>query len=63
MKFKELQGQKVKSNSYNFKDYDLVLLNVEARQKLAPLWKGLFEIKEIQGASAFIQELGKWENQ
>lgn len=46
-KFKELQGQKLKSNDYDFVDNDLVLLGIESRQKLEPLWKGPFEIKEI----------------
>jgi hypothetical protein len=48
-KFKELQGQKLKSNDYDFVDNDLVLLGIESRQKLEPLWKGPFEIKAICG--------------
>jgi hypothetical protein len=59
IKFKELQGQRVKSNNYEFKENELVLLRVEARQKLEPLWKGPFEIKGIKGSNAVVQELGK----
>jgi hypothetical protein len=32
IKFKEMQGQKVKSNDYDFNENDLVLLRVETRQ-------------------------------
>jgi hypothetical protein len=63
VKFKESQGQKVKSNEYEFKKDDLVLLRVEQRQKLEPLWKGPYEIKEIQGPNAVVQELGKRKEQ
>jgi hypothetical protein len=59
VKFKEKQRQKVKSNEESFKENNLVLLRVEGRQKLDPLWKGPFEIKEVQGSNAVIQELGK----
>ncbi|PNF18384.1 hypothetical protein B7P43_G12483 [Cryptotermes secundus] len=63
IKFKESQGQKVKSNSYEFKENDLALLRIENRQKLDPLWKGPYEIKKIQGSNAVIQELGKRRHQ
>jgi hypothetical protein len=36
-----------------------VLLKVEARHKLDPLWKGPFEIKDVQGYNAVIHELEK----
>jgi hypothetical protein len=62
IKFREMQGQKVKSNECNFND-DLVLLRVETRQKLEPLWKGPFEMKAMQGPSAIIQKLGKRKKQ
>jgi RNase H-fold protein (predicted Holliday junction resolvase) len=57
IKFKELQSQRVRSNCYEFKESDLALLRVEARQKLEPLWKGPFEIKSIKGSNAVIQDL------
>jgi hypothetical protein len=63
MKFKESQGQKVKLNSYDFKENYLALLRVENRQKLDPLWKGPYKIKRIQGSNAVIQELGKQKHQ
>jgi hypothetical protein len=63
IKFKELQSQRVKSNCYEFKENDLVLLRVESRHKLEPLWKGPFEIKSIKGSNAVIQELGKRKQQ
>jgi hypothetical protein len=63
MKFKEAQGQKVKSNEYSFKDNYLVLLRVETRQKLEPLWKGPFEIQEIKRPNAVIQGVGKRKKQ
>ncbi|PNF16929.1 hypothetical protein B7P43_G03694 [Cryptotermes secundus] len=63
IKFKESQGQKVKSNSYEFMENDLALLRIENRQKLDPLWKGPYEIKKIQGSNAVIQELGKRRHQ
>jgi hypothetical protein len=59
VKFKEAQGQKVKSNEYNFNTNDLVLLRIETRQKLEPSWKGPFEIQEMKKPNAIIQELGK----
>jgi hypothetical protein len=59
IKFKEVQKQKVKSNEREFKENYLVLLRVEARQKLEPLWKGPFEIHEINRPNATIQEIGK----
>jgi hypothetical protein len=59
IKFKEAQSQKVKFNEHVFKENDLVLLRIETRQKLDPLWKGPFEIQEIRGKNAVIQELGK----
>jgi hypothetical protein len=42
-----------------FKENDLALLKIENRQKLDPLWKGPYEIKEIKGSNAIIQEVGK----
>jgi hypothetical protein len=54
IKFKEAQGQKLKSYSYDFKENYLALLKVENRQKLDPLWKGQYEIKRIQGSNADI---------
>jgi hypothetical protein len=59
VKFKEMQGQVVKSHDHEFERDDLVLLRVEMRQKLEPLWKGPFEIKEVKRPNAVIQELGK----
>jgi hypothetical protein len=59
VKFKEKQREQVKYNEESFKENDLLLLRVEARQKLDPLRKGPFEIKEVQGSNAVIQELGK----
>jgi hypothetical protein len=63
IKFKESQREKVKSNDYDFNEKDLVLLKVENRQKLDPLWKGPYEIRKIQGSNAVIQELGKRRHQ
>jgi hypothetical protein len=59
IKFKESQRQRVKCNEHKFKNKDLVLMRVETRQKLEPLWKGPFEIKEIQGTNAILQLIGK----
>jgi hypothetical protein len=59
IKFKEMQSQKVKSNEYKRNKNDLVLLRVETRQKLEPLWKGPFEIQEIRKPNAIFQGLGK----
>jgi hypothetical protein len=55
----QAQGQKVKSNSHGFRENDLALFRVEARQKLEPLWKGPFEIQSIRGSNSIIQEVGK----
>jgi hypothetical protein len=63
MKLKELQRQKVEFNEVNFKENHLVLLRVEHRQKLDPLWKGPYEIKKVKGSNAVIQEVGKRKNQ
>ena len=63
VKCKEAQRLKVKSNECDFKENDLVLLKVENRHKLDPLWKGPYEIKEIKGSNAVIQELGKRKHQ
>jgi hypothetical protein len=63
IKFKESQREKVRSNDYVFKVNDLVLLKVENKQKLDPLWKGPYEIKQIQGSNAVIQEIGKRRHQ
>jgi transposase InsO family protein len=63
IKFKELQRLKVKSNSHDFKENDLALLRVENKQKLDPIWKGPYEIKEIEGSNAIIQEVGKRKHQ
>jgi hypothetical protein len=59
IKFKQVQKQKVKSNEYEFKNNDLVLLRAEARQKLDPLWEGQFEIQKINIPNAIIQGIGK----
>jgi hypothetical protein len=59
IKFKEEQVGKVKSNEWEFKENDLVLLRVETRHKLEPLWKGPFEIQEIRRPNAIIQGIGK----
>jgi hypothetical protein len=59
IKFKETQREKVRSHDYMFKENDLALLKVENRQKLDPQWKGPYEIKEIRGYNAVIQEIGK----
>jgi hypothetical protein len=56
---KELQTQKVKFNDHDFKENDLILLNVENRHKLDPLWKGPYEIKKSKVSNAAIQEIGK----
>lgn len=50
-------------NEHAFIEDDLVLLKVEARQKLNPLWKGPYEVKKIKGSNAVIQELGKRKHQ
>jgi hypothetical protein len=63
IKFKELQSQKAKHNDYEFKVNDMVLLRIEARQKLEPLWKGPYEIKELKRPNAIIQEVGKRKRQ
>jgi hypothetical protein len=36
---------------------------VENRQKLDPLWKGPYEIKEMKNSNAIIQEVGKRKHQ
>jgi hypothetical protein len=36
---------------------------VEQIQNLEPLWKGPYEIKEIQGPNAVVQEVGKRKEQ
>jgi hypothetical protein len=58
VKFKESQREKVGFNSHEFKVNDPALLKIENRQKLDPLWQGPFEIKEVQGSNAVIQEVG-----
>jgi hypothetical protein len=63
IKFKETQGQMVKSCDHEYKKDDLVLLRVETRQKLEPLWRGPYEIKEVKRPNAVIQELGKRKHQ
>ena len=59
MNFKLKQKEKVKSNEVMFKENDLVLLKVESRSKLEPLWKGPYEIKQVEWPNAVIQEVGK----
>ncbi|PNF37360.1 hypothetical protein B7P43_G17830 [Cryptotermes secundus] len=54
IKFKESQREKVSFSNHEFQVNDLVLLKVENRQKLDPLWRGPFEIKKIQGSNAVI---------
>jgi hypothetical protein len=63
MTFKEIQQQRVKHNDYEFKENELVLLRVENRHKLDPLWKGPYETKEIRNSNAIIQEVGKRKHQ
>jgi hypothetical protein len=63
IKFKESQRLKVKSNSHDFKENDLALLKVENKQKLDPICKGPYEIKEIEDSNAIIQEVGKRKHQ
>jgi hypothetical protein len=63
IKFKESQKKKVSSHDYKFKENDLALLRKENKQKLDPLWKGPYEIKEIKGSNAVIQEVGKRKHQ
>ena len=46
--FKQKQQRKVKSNAVAFKKNDIVLLKIEARGKLEPLWKGPYEIKKVE---------------
>jgi hypothetical protein len=58
-----MQGQNVKSLDHEFEKDDLVLLRIEARQKLEPLWKGPYEIKEVKRPNAVIQEVGKRKHQ
>jgi hypothetical protein len=53
----------VEFSSHDFKENELVLLKVQNRQKLDPLWKGPYEIKKVQGSNAVIQELGKRKHQ
>jgi hypothetical protein len=59
MQFKKLQRQRVGFNSHEFKENDLVLLRIENRQKMDPLWKGPYEVHKIEGSNAVIQEIGK----
>jgi hypothetical protein len=59
VRFKEAQKDKVKSSRCDFKINDLVLLRIENRQKLDPIWKGPYEIKGLKGSNAIIQEVGK----
>jgi len=61
--FKHKQQRKVKSNAIEFKENDIVLLKVEARGKLEPLWKGPYEIRKIEWPNATIQEIGKRRHQ
>jgi hypothetical protein len=63
VKFRELQSQKAKYNDYDFKVNDLVLLRVEARHKLQPLWQGPYELKELKRPNVVIQEVGKRKKQ
>ena len=63
VKFKEVQQEKVKSNLVKFNVNDLVLVKIENRHKLEPLWKGPYEIKSIEGPNAIIQEVGKRKHQ
>jgi hypothetical protein len=53
----------VKSCDHEYKRDDLVLLRVETRQKLEPLWKGPYEIREVKRPNAVIQEIGKRKHQ
>ena len=46
--FKLKQQKRVKTSEVLFKENDLVLLKVEARNKIEPLWKGPYEIKQIK---------------
>jgi hypothetical protein len=41
----------------------MVLLRVEARHKLEPLWRGPYELKELKRPNAVIQEVGKRKRQ
>jgi hypothetical protein len=47
---------KFRESQRHFKENYLVLLKIENREKLEPLWKGPYEIKKIQGSNAVIQE-------
>jgi hypothetical protein len=41
----------------------MVLLRVEARHKLGPLWRGPYEVEELRRPNAVIQEVGKRKKQ
>ena len=58
-KFKQKQQARTQANPIVFKENDLVLLEVEKRGKLDPLYTGPFEIKNIRESNANIQEVGK----
>lgn len=63
IQFKENQREKTKANPVKFKVNDLVLLRIEARHKLEPLWKGPYEVKMMKEPNAIIQEVGKRKHQ
>jgi hypothetical protein len=52
--FQELQSQKAKHNDYEFKVNDMVPLS-RGQEKLEPLWKGPYEIKELKRPNAVKQ--------
>jgi len=57
--FKLNQLQKDKRVKQNFQSNDLVMLKIEERNKLAPSWRGSFEIKEINWPNVTLQQIGK----
>ena len=57
--FKVKQSQNSNKKIQTYQVNDLVLLKIEARNKLDPLWKDLFEIMEVKSPNVVIQEIGK----
>jgi hypothetical protein len=62
MRFKEAQQVRTQSKEFNkdIKVNDLILVKKEQRKhKLAPLWQGPFEVKQIEYPNLVIQRIGK----
>lgn len=62
-KFKEKQRERVKSREREFQEKDLVLLKVEKRSKLEPLWEGPYEIQKVEGVNMTIKGINKRKTQ